>query len=705
MGFPAALTRLMIVALVIITAGCAQSAHDTAPLWHVNLPSGSIELYADSIVVKSEGSTVVKSEGFTQVLKNKPSVGAVNSPILSGSLPFFDSLANAAMSHASDSGFASSLNSYQLIALLPLGDADESQQALRSLVDSEQMRVMTVGHTSSPRQWPMSDADRLIWAQAAKDLYFTHAHEDWGTYAAKVIDRSLTSDLRVLTSPDSPFMLGIPALDSLKLDEYYAPWMLPAEKMSAMSFRVNLAAQRALCSLALLTPENSAVSMERRHNMLRRANELGRQLLSRYWVPRLSMCASALYGLPDPVSSPVADVEANLLAAATGAFSPSIARDIIRSVDPSTLSSLQLASLAVASAEVARSYPDDATGFSSLMNCLILLSRNLNSGIDTDEVCAVSSLVIKALFGITSTPGSLKLRPVVPAQLHSGLNLTGFRWRNATLNITIVGSGSRVSDITLDSRTLESNEIPASLIGEHNVVVNMTMASNETRPVKPAEPTPTAQIPPVPAVNLSRNRLDILNYSDTLSYVVIDNGHYFDNISSPSLSLPTDSVARILMIEAENREGITGWSARPLIAAGNKSIITLQPEETLRHVSRGRAGRNDAKRFVELSPDRNLNITLTAEVPSTGEYLISLHYAAMPRSGCAALRTLFVNGLRCGTFILPPPYGGEGWSNTLKATLRQGSNTISLIFMLPDNLNPDDARNTLLLDCVRMIHI
>ncbi len=689
----------MIVALaVIIMSGCVPSSHDNAPVWHVDTPSGAVEIYADSIAITSGGTT--------HVYRDRASNSGTQSLRLTTSIPYFDSFANAALSKAFDSGFTSPLNSYQIIALLPLGNIDEAENALRSLVDNEQMRIMTVSQNGSPRQWPLSDADRLIWGQAAIDLYYTGASEQWASYAAKVIDRSLTSDLRVLSSPDSPFMLGIPTLDSLKSESFYAPWMLPVEKMGAMSYRVNLAAQRAINSLALFTPENSPVSAERRRHLQQRANDLARQLLTHYWVPRLSMCASALYGLPDPVTSPVADVEANLLAAATGAVSPAIARNIIRSTDPNDLSPLQLASLAVASAEVARSYPDDPTGFISLMNCLTLLCPQLHSGIGNDEICAVSSLVVKSLIGITPTPNSLKLRPVVPTAFHSGIKLTGLKWRDATLNITIIGSGSKISDITLDSHSLVSNEIPATLSGNHNIVVNMTMASNETRSVKPAEKIlPVTPLPPAPMVNLTRNRLDILNYSDTLSYVVIDNGNYFDNISSPSLSLSADSTARIIMIEAENGDGITGWSCRPVIAADNKSIITLNPEETVRHVSRGRSGRNDAKRFIELSPHRNINLSLSAEAPSTGEYLISLHYAAMPRSGCAAMRTLFVNGLRCGTFILPPPYGGEGWSNTLKATLRQGTNTISLIFMLPDNLNPDDSRNTLLLDCVRMIHI
>lgn len=694
----AALTHLMIMATVMIISGCVPSSHDNAPVWHVDTPSGAVDLYADSIAITSGNAT--------HVYRDTVSTYGSRSPRLTTSIPYFDSFANIALSTACDSGFTSSLNSYQIIALLPLGNIDEAEDALRSLVDNEQMRIMTVSQSDSPRQWPLSDADRLIWGQAAIDLYYTGANEQWASYAAKVIDRSLTADLRVLSSPDSPFMSGIPSLDSLKLEFYYAPWMLPVEKMEAMSYRVNLAAQRAINSLSLLTPENTPVSAERRRHMLQRANDMARRLLTHYWVPRLSMCASALYGLPEPVTSPVADVEANLLAAATGAVSPAIARNIIRSIDPNVLSPLPLAYLAVASAEVARSYPDDPTGFISLMNCLTLLCRHLSSDIGRDEICAVSSLVVKSLIGITSTPNSLKLRPVIPTALHSGIKLTGLKWRDATLNITIIGSGSKISDITLDSHTLVSNEIPATLSGNHNIVVNMTMASNETRSVKHAEKIlPVAPLPPVPIVKLSRYRLDILNYSDTLSYVVIDNGNYFDNISSPSLSLSSDSTARIIMIEAENGDGITGWSARPVIAAGNKSIITINPEETVRHVSRGRAGRNDAKRFIELSPRRNINLSFTAEAPSTGEYLISLHYAAMPRSGCAALRTLFVNGLRCGTFILPPPYGGEGWSNTLKATLRQGSNTISLIFMLPENLNPDDLRNTLLLDYVRMIHI
>ena len=80
--------------------------------------------------------------------------------------------------------------------------------------------------------------------------------------------------------------------------------------------------------------------------------------------------------------------------------------------------------------------------------------------------------VYRGLFGMSFAPDGLTFRPTLPAAW-GDVTLSGLRYRAATLDVKLTGSGSTVRSVTLDGRPLPDGRVPAMLTGAHAVVIEM----------------------------------------------------------------------------------------------------------------------------------------------------------------------------------------------------------------------------------------
>lgn len=86
------------------------------------------------------------------------------------------------------------------------------------------------------------------------------------------------------------------------------------------------------------------------------------------------------------------------------------------------------------------------------------------------------ALVHYGLFGMSVEPAEIRFRPVVPEGF-SRLRLSGLRWRDLTLEITITGAGTEVESFTVDGEPWSTPAIPATLTGEHRVEIYTSFAA------------------------------------------------------------------------------------------------------------------------------------------------------------------------------------------------------------------------------------
>lgn len=82
------------------------------------------------------------------------------------------------------------------------------------------------------------------------------------------------------------------------------------------------------------------------------------------------------------------------------------------------------------------------------------------------------ALVHHGLFGIRLADGRVSFAPTVPAGFTEP-RLTGFRYRDLTLDVTISGTGTRVTTCKLDGVAQRSPELPAGLAGAHRVAITV----------------------------------------------------------------------------------------------------------------------------------------------------------------------------------------------------------------------------------------
>jgi hypothetical protein len=81
------------------------------------------------------------------------------------------------------------------------------------------------------------------------------------------------------------------------------------------------------------------------------------------------------------------------------------------------------------------------------------------------------AMVHHGLFGLVVGVDEIRFRPLVPAGF-SRLRLSGFAYRDLTLDITITGAGSDIGSLTIDGRP--GDAIPATLTGRHEVAITLS---------------------------------------------------------------------------------------------------------------------------------------------------------------------------------------------------------------------------------------
>ncbi|MGN1210048.1 MAG: carbohydrate-binding protein [Candidatus Cryptobacteroides sp.] len=98
----------------------------------------------------------------------------------------------------------------------------------------------------------------------------------------------------------------------------------------------------------------------------------------------------------------------------------------------------------------------------------------LNSDRQLWSVASFLSIVYRMLCGIDMTEKGLTFNPVVPEWMGGEMQLTGFRYRNAMLDIKVVGCGNKVASLKVNGRRKpESYVLPANAKGHYSVEIIM----------------------------------------------------------------------------------------------------------------------------------------------------------------------------------------------------------------------------------------
>jgi hypothetical protein len=302
-------------------------------------------------------------------------------------------------------------------------------------------------------------------------------------------------------------------------------------------------------------------------------------------------------------------------------------------------------------------------------------------------------------------PDRLTLSPFIPQAYDGERTLRNFRYRGATLTITVRGFGNAISSVTLDGRAIPRAEVPASLTGAHTLEVTMNGA-HAPASINVVE---NRAAPEAPQAALRGNRLIWRAVPKAASYVVHRNGRRHGVTSQLFMRVEPSVALAEYQVKALDAEGFESYLSEPVRSVVQDSVIIAVPLDVSFDTTHAGAGDDG---YVSLSASSNTELRFAIEVPVAGRYAIDARYAngsgPINSGSTAAVRSLMVDGERRGALVMPHRgtdlWTDWGYTNPLLVDLSAGSHTLALVYG-PYDRNMDGAVSDALLDHVRVTRL
>ena len=618
--------------------------------------------------------------------------------------------------------------SYSIILSMAYMQPLASQVSLMQKVNANGRIIQDTG---SGGAWPVS-SDRMIWAVAAYEIYKVTGDRQWLEYIYPVIKNSLFDDLEVIAD-DNGLVHGETSFIDWR-EQSYPRWMQTADIFQSQALGtsvVHAQAWQVLSEIATLLGDKDVAKIAAdNHRII--ADAVNREL----WMPEKGYYAMYNYGRNFPILNPRAETLGESLAIIYGVADSERAREITEN-NPTTPFGVsiffpQIADIppyhnnalwpwvaaywAIANAQVGNetgtleaigSIFRPAALFATNKENFVLDNGDIATQLNSSNMlwCLAGNIAVthKILFGIHFDVDGLSFRPFVPKALAADRSLTGFKYRNAVLDINIKGSGNQIKSFKLNGKE-HKPFIPSNIKG-HNII-DIVMADNEIAPMK-VNHTANVKAPLTPIAWLADGLLswNPVEYSDD-HYVILRDGIRIADTYQTSFRVTEPGEYQVIVV---NSDGVESFASEPRSLFG--TIVLEMPEESTAFKSSEItyeptspiAGYHGAG-FVEID-HTTAPLEMNVTVPTDGVYAVSLIYAngngpVYTENKCA-VRTLVVDGKPAGALIMPQRGEGKwsdwGRSSLLRIPLTAGNHKLS-IEMRPANENMNLKTNHALID-------
>lgn len=617
--------------------------------------------------------------------------------------------------------------SYSILLSMAYLQPEASKISLMKKVNPQGLIIQDTG---SGGAWPVS-SDRMIWALAAYEVYKVTGDRKWLEYIYPIIKKSVEADALTVASPT-----GLVKGETSFIDwreQSYPRWMQTADIYQSEALNTSIVHSQALRVLADIASELG--KNNEAEDYAARADAIAKAVNEQLWLDDKGYYAMYNYGRTAPVVNPRAETLGESLAILYDVASPERAASITENnpVTPfgAAIFFPQIADIppyhnnalwpwvgaywAMANAKAGNDRGTlEAIGavfrpaalFATNKENFVLDNGDIATQLNSSNMlwCLAGNIAIthKILFGIHFEKDGLAFAPFVPKALAAERTLTGFRYRNATLDITVRGYGSEIKSFTLNGKE-HKPFIPANIRGNNKIVI--TMADNEPAPMK-VNHTRNVKAPLTPIAWFEGNTLAWNPIEYIAKYIVLRDGKPVAETRTTTFDASVPGEYQIIGVSGD---GVQSFASEP--RSNRARTVAAMPGEVAEAVSAeisyrpGKAisGFHGAG-FREL--DRSsapLNIPI--EVPADGTYAIYLRYAngngPVNTENKCAIRTLSIDGNRAGVVVMPQRgvanWDDWGLSNALTVPLTAGKHTVTIDFR-PENNNMNINTNHALVD-------
>ena len=628
---------------------------------------------------------------------------------------------------------------YSSLLSLALIDPQAAQNSLMKRVS--QGRILQDDGTGG--SWPVT-TDRAVWVLGAWEVYLATGDKDWLKQSYEVVRHSLSQDEAMIYDHTTGLVYGEASLPYCR-KEVYPAWMQPADiaqseclSNNALFFRANEIASR----MAQLCGDGGVAA-----HFKQVADAIKEGINNHLWIESAGYYGQYLYGRVNKTVSTRSETLGEALCIIFGIADAQRAQRIVNSIPSSpygmTCFNPQIPDIYTLHnnaiwphtqaywlwASALTRCPQAVThGLASVYRTTALMATNMentdattgtcntayNSGSALLSVAANLSIPLRVFAGINMNEEGITLQPLVPKGWMSKKQLTNLKYRKAILDITIQGYGDHVSAFYIDGKKLKEPFVSSSMNGRHSVriVMNDQFSRYDEHTVEPVNYSPHTPI----AWLDGATRMSWQQVQGAKEYKILRNGSSIaiqpeSNIEGNYYDIPDEEGFAEYQVVAVDSLGVESFASEPLVRFGISNVrhydMTAFAEPTTLKSCQGYSG-NGA---IEITSTSNTRIDLRINVPADGTYLIDFRYSngtGSPTSGnsCAS-RMLWYNGRRVGNVVFPQR-GKDLWSNWGYSTpvvlkMKQGEQSLVLIYELDNqNMSPDNV-NRAILDHLRLI--
>ncbi|WP_082318186.1 MGH1-like glycoside hydrolase domain-containing protein [Hymenobacter sp. DG25A] len=592
--------------------------------------------------------------------------------------------------------------------------------------------------TGTGGAYPCS-TDRMIWATAAWEIYKATGDEAWLRKAYPIIKKSIEDDERNAYDATTGLVRG----ESSFLDwreQTYPKWMQPADIYQSENLGTNAVHFQANQVLALMADKLGQKAVAAMHRLL--AENIKKGINQHLWLEVKGYYAQYRYGRNFAIVSPKAEALGEALTVLWGATEGSRAQTVmahtpvmdygipciypqISGIPPYHNNAVwpfvqSYWGLAAAKTGNETAFMESLMAVSRPTALFLTNKENfvasngdfagtqINSSNMLWSLSGSLALVYKGLFGMDFQTDRLVFQPFVPQALQGTRKLTGFKYRQAVLNIEMTGFGQGIRTITLDGQPLPDAAVLATLTGPHDIKIELPgfafAASSQNKVAHHVSPM-------TPAVRYANGRLAWARVEEATAYQILRNGQFAGRTTEPvfPVSAPQSYTEyQVIAVDAHKAES---FASEPLAVEPDKFRSTVEVETAAKKSGKHYKGATGPG-FVEISKTQNRRLTLRVPVPADGLYAVDFRYAngngPINTSNKCAFRTLSQGKQQLGTVVLPQR-GVEEWSdwgytNPITVRLSKGTATLTLSFE-PANENMNGEVNQAMLDHLRLTRL
>nr|WP_321408406.1 hypothetical protein [uncultured Carboxylicivirga sp.] len=594
-------------------------------------------------------------------------------------------------------------------------------------------RNRIIQDTGSGGAWPIS-SDRTTWALGAWEIFKVTGDYKWLQTSYEVIKNTLDDDYKTIRNKETGLYCG----ESSFLDwreQTYPKWMSNMDIYVSENLGTNAVhyqAHKILVEMAKLLGQ----PYDEYEN---RAEEIKKGINKYLWMSDKGYYAQYLYGRASMLISPrfealgealsilfdVADTEKAKFIVSKSPVTPFGTTCIFPQIPqippyhnngiwPFVLSYWNLAAAKTGNEEalkqgLAAIYRAGGLFLTNYENFVAqngdFVGTEINSHRMLWSMAGNLAMVHRVFIGMNFEVEGIQFSPVIPDVYGGDKTLSNFKYRDALLNIKVEGYGNKIKSFILDNEVQEKAFVPASLKGEHSIVIKMANNAFENSEINRVENRFSSTNP---NVKLHKSAIEWETVAGAEKYNVYKNGELIKSGNFLRLEVPQSEFAEYA-VTAINRKGDESFSSEPVQIIPLDIILEAEhfyPNSNLPYTNFKSAG------FIKTSVTENVKLIFNISVEEEGEYIIDFRYAngtgPWNTDNNCCIRSLYINDNYAGVVVMPQRGSDEwsdwGFTNAVKTYLNKGNNILSVVFE-EWNTNMDGEINEALIDQMRIIKL